>query len=128
MVGTAIDYARLLIKFGKKGGRAMKKFIKNKLLPGVVSAGAALTVPMSALAVDIKDDLEAETVVGNILDYLLLAGQLVGGGVLIYAFISFGLSIAQENPDQRSRAIMFIVAGAFLVGIKPILKAIGVIS
>lgn len=106
----------------------MKKFIFNKLVPGVTSAVAALAVPMTGFAVTIKDDLNAETVVGNILDYLLLAGQLVGGGVLIYAFITFGLSIAQENPDQRSRAIMFIVAGAFLVGIKPILKAIGVIS
>lgn len=116
------------IENGKKGGWAMKKFIFNKLVPGVTSAVAALAVPMTGFAVTIKDDLNAETVVGNILDYLLLAGQLVGGGVLIYAFITFGLSIAQENPDQRSRAIMFIVAGAFLVGIKPILKAIGVIS
>lgn len=105
----------------------MKNFLKKKLFPCVTTAAAALMVPISAMAVTIKDNLDAEDVVGKILDYLLTAGQLVGGGVLIYAFISFGLSIAQENPDQRSRAIMFIVAGAMLVGIKPILKAIGVI-
>lgn len=102
--------------------------IKEKIMPGIVAASAAIAVPTSAMAVTIKDNLDAEKVVGNILDYLLTAGQLVGGGVLIYAFISFGLSIAQENPDQRSRAIMFVVAGAMLVGIKPILKAIGVIA
>lgn len=106
----------------------MQAFLKKKLFPCVATAAAALMVPVSAMAVNIKDNLDAEVVVGKILDYLLTAGQLVGGGVLIYAFISFGLSIAQENPDQRSRAIMFIVAGAMLVGIKPILKAIGVIE
>ncbi len=101
---------------------------KEKVLPGVVAASTALAIPTSAMAVTIKDNLDAKNIVGSILDYLLMAGQLVGGGVLIYAFISFGLSIAQDNPDQRSRAIMFIVAGAMLVGIKPILKAIGVIA
>lgn len=109
----------------------MKTFaskIKQKLMPGVMAAATALAVPTSAMAVTIKNNLDAVDVVGKILDYLLTAGQLVGGGVLIYAFISFGLSIAQENPDQRSRAIMFVVAGAMLVGIKPILKAIGVIA
>ncbi len=109
----------------------MKSFvskIKQKFMPGVVAASAVLAAPVSAMAVTIKNNLDAVDVVGKILDYLLTAGQLVGGGVLIYAFISFGLSIAQENPDQRSRAIMFVVAGAFLVGIKPILKAIGVIA
>lgn len=102
--------------------------MKTKMIPSVATAVAALAVPMTTYGVTIKDNLDAESVVGNILDYLLTAGQLVGGGVLIYAFISFGLSIAQENPDQRSRAIMFVVAGAMLVGIKPILKAIGVIA
>lgn len=108
--------------------KAVFSKLKDKVMPGIMAASVALAVPTSAMAVTIKDNLDAEQVVGNILDYLLMAGQLVGGGVLIYAFISFGLSIAQENPDQRSRAIMFIVAGAMLVGIKPILKAIGVIG
>ena len=109
----------------------MKKSVsvlKAKVVPAMATAVTALAAPVMTYGVEIKDNLDAETVVGNILDYLLTAGQLVGGGVLIYAFISFGLSIAQENPDQRSRAIMFIVAGAMLVGIKPILKAIGVIA
>ncbi len=109
----------------------MKKFLsvmKSKVFPSVATAVTALSVPIMTYGVTIKEDLDAETVVGNILEYLLTAGQLVGGGVLIYAMISFGLSIAQENPDQRSRAIMFVVAGAMLVGIKPILKAIGVIA
>lgn len=102
--------------------------IKKKVMPGLVAASAALATATPAWAVTVKSNLNATTVVGKILDWLLTAGQLVGGGVLIYAFISFGLSIAQENPDQRSRAIMFVVAGAFLVGIKPILVAVGVIS
>lgn len=101
---------------------------KNRFLAAVAAASVAMATPVSAYAVTIAENLDAETVVGKILDYLLTAAQLVGGGVLIYAFISFGLSIAQENPDQRSRAIMFIVAGAMLVGIKPILTAIGVIT
>lgn len=109
----------------------MKKFlssIKTRIFPGAAAATAALAIPATAYGVNIKDNLDAEVVVGNILDYLLTAGQLVGGGVIIYAIITFSLSIAQENPDQRSRAIMFVVAGAMLVGIKPILKAIGVIE
>lgn len=104
-----------------------RKF-NNRIKAGMVAASVAMAMPISAHAVTIKDNLDPEAVVGKILDYLLMAAQLVGGGVLIYAFISFALSIAQENPDQRSRAIMFIVAGAMLVGIKPILKAIGVIA
>lgn len=101
---------------------------KGRIAAGMLAATTVMAMPISAQAVTIKDDLNAETVVGNILDWLLTAGQLVGGGVIIYAVISFALSIAQENPDQRARAIMFVVAGAMLVGIKPILKSIGVIA
>ena len=102
--------------------------VKGRIAAGVTAACVAVGMPLSASAVTIKDNLEAEVVVGNLLDWLLLAGQLVGGGVIIYAFIAFAQSIFQENPDQRSRAIMFFVGGAMLVGIKPILQAIGVIA
>lgn len=105
-----------------------KKFKNRFAMASATAAAMAMSMPMSAAAVTVKDNLDPEKVVGKILDYLLLAGQLVGGGVMIYAVISFGMSIAQENPDQRSRAIMFVVAGAFLVGIKPILEGIGVIG
>ena len=101
---------------------------KGRIVSGMLAASTVMVMPISAQAVTIKNNLKAETVVGNILDYLLTAGQLVGGGVLIYAIISFALSIAQENPDQRSRAIMFCVAGALLVSIKSVLKAINVIN
>lgn len=109
----------------------MRSFLnkaKCRIAAAVTVATLAVGLPASAHAVSVADNLNAKDIVGKILDYLLLAGQLAGGGVLIYAFITFGLSIAQENPDQRSRAILFIIAGAFLVGIKPILKTIGVIT
>lgn len=109
----------------------MRKFFekfKKYLMAGVATAGTVMATAAPAQAVTFKDNLQAENIVGSVLDYLLLAGQLVGGGILIYALISFALSIAQENPDQRSRAIMFIVAGAFLVSIKAILSALGVIN
>lgn len=110
--------------------RAFFSKFSNQVKAGMIAAAASLAVPAAAFAtsVTIKNDLDPETVVGNILGYLITALQLVGGGVLIYAFGSFALSIAQENPDQRSRAIMMIVAGAMLVGIRPILSAIGVIG
>ena len=102
--------------------------LKKKIAPVIGAATIALATPVPALAVTIKSDLNPENVVGKILDYLLTAGQLVGGGVIIFAGITFALSISQENPDQQSRAIKFFVAGAFLVGLKAILKGIGVIG
>ena len=107
--------------------RSLLERAKSQITKVVATAAMAAAMPVSVYAVKIKNDLDVTTVMGNVFDWLLLAGQLAGGGVMIYAMISFGLSIAQENPDQRSRAILFALAGAFLVGIKPILKAIGVI-
>lgn len=101
---------------------------KKKIGSAIGAVCVALATPVPALAVSIQQNLNPETVVGKILDYLLTAGQLVGGGVIIYAGITFALSISQENPDQQARAIKFFVAGAFLVGLKAILKGIGVIA
>lgn len=101
---------------------------KSQIAKAVAGLTMAAAIPASVHAVTIENELKVEVVIGKVLDWLLLAGQLAGGGIMIYAMISFGLSIAQENPDQRSRAILFVVAGAFLVGIKPILKGIGVID
>lgn len=101
---------------------------KKRLAPVIGAVVAIMATPIPALAVTVKSNLNPETVVGKILDYLLTAGQLVGGGVIIFAGITFALSISQENPDQQARAIKFFVAGAFLVGLKAILKGIGVIG
>lgn len=107
--------------------------LKRRITTAVTGIYVSLLMPFAVFAeetqsVVIRDNLNVQDVVGKLLNWLLLAGQLAGGGVLIYAFITFGLSIAQENPDQRSRAILFIIAGAFLVSIKYVLNAIGVID
>lgn len=106
----------------------MKRFLKTKFLPGAASMLVALSVPMSAMAAQIKDDLNVETVFGNLLDWLFLIFQLVGAGAIVFAIASFSMAVAQENPDQRFRALLFFAAGLLLVCIKYVLKAIGVIA
>lgn len=102
--------------------------LKNKVLPGIGAAAVALATPVSAWAVQIKDNLNPEEIGGKLLDILFIVATVLGGGLIIWGAIQFGMSIAQENPDQRSRALLQVIAGAIVVSIQWVLKALGVIA
>ena len=102
--------------------------LKNKLLPGLITAVAAIATPTSAWAVQIKDNLNPEDIGGKLLDILFIVSTILGGGLIIWGAIQFGISISQENPDQRSRALLQVIAGAIVVSIQWVLKALGVIA
>lgn len=107
--------------------------VRRVISGAVATALATAAMPLAAFAEEMDavkfktDGLDISTIVGKLFGFLLLAGQLIGGGIFIYALISFGLSIAQENPDQRARAIMFAVAGVFLLCIRWVLQGLGVV-
>lgn len=107
--------------------KARKRVVTLLTVLGLVLTTLVVPVPVSAAPV-IDGGMSIKDAIGDILDKLFTLAQYIGGGVLIYALITFGLSIAQENPDQRSRAVIYLVAGAMLVGIKMVLKTIGLIS
>ena len=117
----------------------MKKFwtkAKKKIYPALCAAAATVaTLPMAVSAdtsvddITIKSDLDITGIFGKILGFILLAAQLVGGGILIWGIVQFALTFQPDgNPDQRSRSIMTMISGLLLICIKWVLQVIGVIG
>lgn len=50
--------------------------------------------------------------------------QYIGIIVLVIGVVKFGLALKDDNPDGQARASYYAIAGALLIGIKPVLSAI----
>lgn len=112
----------------------LKKFVKNIQLKDVMAFAFALMIMVlplvSAEASSVKFNQNADfTTIGNkIVDLVLKVAYVIGGGLVIWAGIDFGLSISNDNPDQRARAIKFLLGGLAIVALPSILRFLGVVG
>lgn len=107
----------------KKGFEKVNAVAYSVLLgiAGALSTVAGFADPQLAGGGDIG------TAMSNLIDYILTIVLWLGVGVAIYGCVVFGLSLIDtDRADQKTKGIMFIVAGAVLVGIKPLLTVIGI--
>lgn len=74
------------------------------------------------------DNLDAGNIIGKAASVLLGLLQGLGLIIIIWGGYNFAMSIQQDNPDARTKGIQAILAGAVCVGLKALLKALGVIA
>lgn len=66
----------------------------------------------------------ANSVVHDLVEQVMSMMQLVGVVVCVIGVAKFALAMKDENPDGQTRAVYYAIAGAILMGIKPIIQAI----
>ncbi len=75
-------------------------------------------------------DVDAISMMGNIIGIALTITRFVGIGVLVYGMYEFAMSFIQQQPEAKTKGIIFMLVGALLIAAKSIIKVIapGVIS
>lgn len=114
----------------------IQKFFKNIQLKHVMAFAFALMIMVLPLltahaagpSINFDQDPDFETIGKNIVTLVLRVAYVIGGGLVIWAGIDFGLSISNDNPDQRARAIKFLLGGLAIVALPSILRMIGVVG
>lgn len=80
------------------------------------------------LASKIKTNLNTDTLVGGIIDVICEISKYTG--IVVVASGAFMLFFAykDDNAEQQSRAVRFLIVGALAMGLKTFLKMIGVLA
>lgn len=109
---------------------AVKDKINSKLLQLMIMSSAVMApMPVHAAAnVTVKTDVDINAAMNGVVSWMITAVQFVGVILLVWGVAMLSLSIKNDEPESKQRAIMQIVAGGFAVGIITILKAVGVIA
>lgn len=83
---------------------------------------------MDVKSVTIKTDLDATTAYGNILGIIMGVATWVGGAILIWGLVMFGLAIKNDEPESKQKALMCTFGGLVLVCLKAILTKAGILA
>ncbi len=71
------------------------------------------------------DDPTAENLIKNMVDQITKMLRYVGIIVAVIGMGKFALAMKDDNPDGQARAAYYAIAGAILIGIGPIISALG---
>ena len=124
---------------------AKKKNGFKKFLRSIYGAGAAASVMATATAshvfaggsggsfgedVTIKADgnANASELMGKIIGILLTITRFVGVALVIYGVYEVVMSFMQNQPEAKTKGIVMALAGVVMIGLKSIIKGIGLIN
>lgn len=71
---------------------------------------------------------DADKMMGKIIGILLTISQYVGVALVIYGVYEVIMSFMQNQPEAKTKGIVMALAGAVMVGLKSIIKGMGVIG
>lgn len=74
------------------------------------------------------DNASMDNIMGGIIGTVLSIARWVGVGVLVYAIYQIYVSQMDQNPDARTKGIVWAVVGIGLITIKSVLKGIGILA
>ena len=83
---------------------------------------------MTVESVTVSSNLNAQTAYGKILGIIMLVATWVGGAILLWGLVMFGLAIKNDEPESKQKALMCTFGGLVLVCLKTILVAAGLIA
>lgn len=100
------------------------EFAKRKIGPvsarsiGYTAVAMAFAVPVMA------DGPQARTMINSIVATIAQIGQYVGAALLAQGIFQLVMAFKDDNPDSKSKAIMFIMSAILLFGMKSILQGL----
>ena len=80
------------------------------------------------VATKINTNLDTNTMVGGIVDFVCEIAKYMGIVVAVSGAFMLVFAYKDDNAEQQSRAIRFIIVGFVAVGLKTFLKLIGIVS
>ena len=89
---------------------------------------AAMTMPVFAGGITVQQNIDPLAVIGTIAGYLLSILQAVGLVFIVWGGFQFGMAMKDEDAASKSKAILVLVAGIIMVGLKAVLKGFGIIA
>ena len=110
-----------------------KKLEKIKSTLQTAGITALMTMPVRADGIDIESvtvntDLDVNTIFGSVVGLVLFMFQLVGAVAFIFGIVQVVQTLGDNNGDQRQKGIIASVVGIFLISLKFILQAMGIIG
>ena len=85
-------------------------------------------IKMEVESVTINEGLEASDAYGKILGIIMGVATWVGGAILIWGLVMFGLAIKNDEPESKQKALMCTFGGLVLVCLKTILTSAGILG
>lgn len=76
--------------------------------------------------VTIDDTKGMDSVMGNVIGFLLSMSKWVGVALLIYGVYEIIMSFMQNQPEAKTKGIIMAFAGVILIALKSVLKTMGV--
>lgn len=87
---------------------------------------AMMVMPVCALAP--VDGIDPLTTIGKIAETMMNILRYVGLVFIVWGGFQFGMAMKDEDAASKSKAIMVLVAGVLMVGLKALLKGFGLIA
>lgn len=73
-------------------------------------------------------DINLDTLMPRVFGQVTQMAFWIGGFLLLWGLVQFGLALRNEDSDSKSRSIMVIVAAIILMGIKTIFTTVSGLS
>lgn len=67
-----------------------------------------------------------ETIIDSVLGIILFATRYIGAALIIWGLVMFGLSIKNDEPESKQKALMTTFAGVVVFSLKWILQTAGI--
>ena len=114
----------------------MLKKIFEKVKSKAVAVKAALTtamisvmtMPVFAGGITANPNLDPKTIISNIAGYLLSILTGIGLVFIVWGGFQFGMAMKDEDAASKSKAILVLVSGIIMVGLKAVLSGFGIIA
>jgi hypothetical protein len=90
------------------------------LAGGIIAGVCIFAVP--ALAADFDPLGMMKELINTLFEFMLYIGIIV----VIFGFVTFGISFSSQDSQQRTRGLFEVAGGLLVIGVKIILNTIGV--
>lgn len=128
-----------VVKTNESDNRPSADSIRASLLSAKVKSVVLIALcaikmaPIYAMEMEIdpitvKEDADANSLFSSLLGLLIFLFKWIGIFLFIWGIGMLGMAIKSDEPESKQKAIMCMVAGIFLFGLKFFLQAVGIIG
>ena len=68
--------------------------------------------------------VDPNSIIVNVINFVFKIARAIGAIFLVWGFIQLFLAFKNEDSDSKSRAVMTVLVGVFLVGIEGIFTTV----
>lgn len=100
-------------------------YINMALLSMMMPVHAENSVKIDKVKIGAEGD-NPESIIESVLGIILFATRYIGAALIIWGLVMFGLSIKNDEPESKQKALMTTFAGVVVFSLKWILQTAGI--